>query len=32
MVEISEEEYVNLDNLADGLSEVHIYKSKPPKK
>ena len=32
MVEISEEEYVNLDNLADGLSEVHKYKSKPPKK
>ncbi len=32
MVEISEEEYVDLDNLADGLSEVHKYKSKPPKK
>ena len=32
MVEISEEEVVNLDNLADGLSEVHKYKSKPPKK
>ncbi len=32
MVEISEEEYVNLDNLADGLSEVRKYKSKPPKK
>ena len=23
---------MNLDNLADGLSEVHKYKSKPPKK
>ncbi len=32
MVEISEEEVVNLDNLADGLSEVHKYKSKPQKK
>lgn len=32
MVEISEEEYVNLDNLADGLSEVRKYKAKPPKK
>lgn len=31
MVEISEEEYVDLDNLADGLSEVRKYKSKPPK-
>lgn len=31
MVEISEEELVNLDNLADGLSEVRKYKSKPQK-
>ena len=32
MVEISEEELVSLDNLADGLSEVRKYKSKQPKK
>lgn len=32
MVEISDEECVNLDNLADGLSEVRKYKSKQPKK
>ena len=32
MVEISEEEYVNLDNLADGLSEVHKDKPKHNKK
>ncbi|MBO5066413.1 MAG: phosphodiester glycosidase family protein [Clostridia bacterium] len=31
MVEITEEELVNLDNLADGLSEVRKYKSKPEK-
>lgn len=31
MVEISEEELVNLDNLADGLSEVRKYKSKAQK-
>ena len=31
MVEITEEELVNLDNLADGLSEVRKYKSKPQK-
>lgn len=31
MVEITEEEVVNLDNLADGLSEVRKYKSKPQK-
>lgn len=31
MVEVTEEEVVNLDNLADGLSEVRKYKSKPQK-
>ena len=31
VVEISEEEIVNLDNLADGLSEVRKYKSKHQK-
>ena len=31
MVEITEEEVVNLDNLADGMSEVRKYKSKPQK-
>lgn len=31
MVHIGDEEQVNLDNLADGLSEVRKYKSKPDK-
>lgn len=31
MVHIGEEENINLDNLADGLSEVRRYKQKPDK-
>lgn len=31
MVDVTEEEVVNLDNLADGLSDVRKYKSKPQK-